>query len=261
MRDLTDQPVRRQHRPAVRARPRRSSSSWSTRACAFVTTSAGRPDASTPRQLKDGRPHRLPRRPDAGRGAEGGRRRGRRSRRRGRRGRRVQEPSRRGDHGAAAARRAPRSTCRSSPPAASATGATMAAAFALGAEGVQMGTRMVSAAESPVHDNWKQAIVAAAETDTVFLNRFSRPGLRALRTARTTELERAGPRRHSRCSARRWTSTSAVTWRPRSRSAARSWGASTRCGRWPTSSTTRCGSWWPRRGPWRGSLRRSESHQ
>jgi enoyl-[acyl-carrier protein] reductase II len=41
-----------------------------------------------------------------------------------------------------------------------------------------------------VHDNWKQAIVAAAETDTVFLNRFSRPGLRALRTERTTRLER-----------------------------------------------------------------------
>jgi enoyl-[acyl-carrier protein] reductase II len=69
-------------------------------------------------------------------------------------------------------------------------GASMAAAFALGAEGVQMGTRMVSAAESPVHDNWKQAIVGAAETDTVFLNRHSRPGLRALRTERTTELER-----------------------------------------------------------------------
>jgi enoyl-[acyl-carrier protein] reductase II len=69
-------------------------------------------------------------------------------------------------------------------------GRSMAAAFALGAEGVQMGTRMVSAAESPVHGNWKQAIVDAAETDTVFLNRFSRPGLRALRTGRTTELER-----------------------------------------------------------------------
>lgn len=68
-------------------------------------------------------------------------------------------------------------------------GAGMAAAFALGAEGVQMGTRMVSAAESPVHENWKQAILGAAETDTVFLNRFGRPGLRALRTALTTELE------------------------------------------------------------------------
>jgi enoyl-[acyl-carrier protein] reductase II len=69
-------------------------------------------------------------------------------------------------------------------------GASMAAAFALGAEGVQMGTRMVSAAESPVHDNWKEAIVGAAETDTVFLNRHSRPGLRALRTERTSAMER-----------------------------------------------------------------------
>ena len=69
-------------------------------------------------------------------------------------------------------------------------GPTMAAAFALGAEGVQLGTRMVSAAESPVHDNWKQAIIDAAETDTVFLNRHSRPGLRALRTELTSRLER-----------------------------------------------------------------------
>ena len=68
-------------------------------------------------------------------------------------------------------------------------GASMAAAFALGAQGVQMGTRMVSATESPVHTNWKDAIVAAAETDTVFLNRFSKPGLRALRTERTGRLE------------------------------------------------------------------------
>ena len=69
-------------------------------------------------------------------------------------------------------------------------GATMAAAFALGAEGVQMGTRMVSALESPIHDNWKHAIVAAKETDTVFLNRHSKPGLRVLRTERTEQLER-----------------------------------------------------------------------
>lgn len=69
-------------------------------------------------------------------------------------------------------------------------GVSMAAAFALGAEGVQMGTRMVAALESPVHENWKAAIVSAAETDTVFLNRFSRPALRALRTERTTRLER-----------------------------------------------------------------------
>ena len=69
--------------------------------------------------------------------------------------------------------------------------ATMAAAFALGAEGVQMGTRMVSALESPVHDNWKNAIVDAEETSTVFLNKFHSPALRALRTNRTTEMEKA----------------------------------------------------------------------
>ena len=70
-------------------------------------------------------------------------------------------------------------------------GATMAAAFALGAEGVQMGTRMVSAAESPVHDNWKQAIIDAAETDTLFLNDRHSPALRALRTDRTEALQHA----------------------------------------------------------------------
>jgi len=73
-------------------------------------------------------------------------------------------------------------------------GRTMAAAFALGAEGVQMGTRMVSSAESPVHENWKNAILAAKETDTVFLNRFGPgPALRALRTEKTTGFEREPP--------------------------------------------------------------------
>lgn len=69
-------------------------------------------------------------------------------------------------------------------------GASMAAAFALGAEGVQMGTRMMSAAESPIHGNWKAAVIAARETDTVLLNRLTKPGLRALRSERTEEMER-----------------------------------------------------------------------
>jgi enoyl-[acyl-carrier protein] reductase II len=68
-------------------------------------------------------------------------------------------------------------------------GATMAAGFALGAEAIQMGTRMVSSAESPVHENWKNAIVDARETDTVFLNRAHSPALRAIRTEKTTRLE------------------------------------------------------------------------
>jgi enoyl-[acyl-carrier protein] reductase II len=65
----------------------------------------------------------------------------------------------------------------------------MAAALALGAEGVQLGTVMVSSVESPVHANWKQAIVDAAETDTVFLNSHTSPALRALRTPHTEALE------------------------------------------------------------------------
>ena len=73
-------------------------------------------------------------------------------------------------------------------------GRSMAAAFALGAEAVQMGTRMVSAAESPVHQNWKDAIIAARETDTVFLNRFGPgPALRALRTDKTDGFDKAPP--------------------------------------------------------------------
>jgi enoyl-[acyl-carrier protein] reductase II len=68
-------------------------------------------------------------------------------------------------------------------------GASMAAAFALGAEGVQMGTRMVSALESPVHDGWKNAIVSAAETDTIFLRSETGPSLRALRTERTERID------------------------------------------------------------------------
>lgn len=73
-------------------------------------------------------------------------------------------------------------------------GRSMAAAFALGAEAVQMGTRMVSAAESPVHQNWKDAIVTARETDTVFLNRFGPgPALRAIRTEKTSAFERTPP--------------------------------------------------------------------
>jgi enoyl-[acyl-carrier protein] reductase II len=73
-----------------------------------------------------------------------------------------------------------------------ADGPSMAAAFALGAEGVQMGTRMLSCAESPVHNNWKDAIVNSRETDTVFLNQQGRPALRALKTELTAGLEPLG---------------------------------------------------------------------
>jgi len=71
-------------------------------------------------------------------------------------------------------------------------GRTMAAAFTLGAEGVQMGTRMVSAAESPVHTNYKNLIVDTPETGTVFLNRFHKPSFRVLATPYSEAREQAG---------------------------------------------------------------------
>ncbi len=48
-----------------------------------------------------------------------------------------------------------------------ADGRGVAAALALGAEGVIMGTRMMATKECPIHDNLKQAFVEAKETDTV----------------------------------------------------------------------------------------------
>ncbi|HEX7775065.1 MAG TPA: nitronate monooxygenase [Parvibaculum sp.] len=61
-------------------------------------------------------------------------------------------------------------------------GKGMAAAFALGAEGVQMGTRFVSSAESPVHQNYKLKIVDAKETSTYVLNKKATPCIRALKS-------------------------------------------------------------------------------
>ena len=71
-------------------------------------------------------------------------------------------------------------------------GRGMAAAFALGAEGVQMGTRFVASAESPVHAHYKQAIVAADATGTWVLNKKSTPCIRALKTSFTQVIHDAG---------------------------------------------------------------------
>jgi enoyl-[acyl-carrier protein] reductase II len=68
-------------------------------------------------------------------------------------------------------------------------GISMAAAFALGAEGVQMGTRMVCSAESPVHDLYKQIFIDASETDSLLLNRQGRPAYRVLRTPYSEQFE------------------------------------------------------------------------
>lgn len=67
-------------------------------------------------------------------------------------------------------------------------GIGMAAAFAAGAEGIQMGTRFVSALESPVHQNFKSAIVDSSETNTWLVNNASLPPVRAMKTESTAAL-------------------------------------------------------------------------
>lgn len=48
---------------------------------------------------------------------------------------------------------------------------SLVAALALGAEGMNMGTRFIATQEAPVHDNVKQAILAAGELDTRLIMR------------------------------------------------------------------------------------------
>lgn len=52
-----------------------------------------------------------------------------------------------------------------------ADGRSLVAALALGADGINMGTRFIATREAPVHDNVKQAIVAATELDTRLIMR------------------------------------------------------------------------------------------
>ncbi len=73
-----------------------------------------------------------------------------------------------------------------------ADGIGMAAAFAAGAEGIQMGTRFVSSSESPVHQNWKDKILESKESDTWILNKNSKPCIRALKTEFTSKIYEAG---------------------------------------------------------------------
>lgn len=57
-----------------------------------------------------------------------------------------------------------------------------AAALTLGAEGIQMGTRMLASLEAGVHTNFKDAILAAGDDGTVMLDLPGNPTMRVLRT-------------------------------------------------------------------------------
>ena len=71
-------------------------------------------------------------------------------------------------------------------------GTGMAAVFAAGAEGIQMGTRFVSSKESPVHNNFKNKILDSTIQGTWILNKTSKPVIRALRTDFTKKIHEAG---------------------------------------------------------------------
>ncbi len=66
---------------------------------------------------------------------------------------------------------------------------SMAAAFVLGAEGVQMGTRLLASADSPVHENLKQAVVHADETSTVLLPLDGKRMMRVIRTPAAEKID------------------------------------------------------------------------
>lgn len=71
-------------------------------------------------------------------------------------------------------------------------GSGMAAVFAAGAEGIQMGTRFVSSKESPVHVNFKNKIIDSGIDGTMVLNKKSKPVIRALKTELTNNINEKG---------------------------------------------------------------------
>ena len=69
-----------------------------------------------------------------------------------------------------------------------ADGRSLVAALALGAEGMNMGTRFIATQEAPVHEHVKQAIVAASELDTRLVMRPLRNTERVLNNAAVERL-------------------------------------------------------------------------
>lgn len=65
-----------------------------------------------------------------------------------------------------------------------------AAAFALGADGIQVGTRFICSTECIAHDNYKQAVIKAKDRDAVVTGRSAGAPVRALKNKLTKEYER-----------------------------------------------------------------------
>ena len=65
---------------------------------------------------------------------------------------------------------------------------SLVASLAMGAEGINMGTRFIATKEAPVHDNVKQAIVNASELDTALVMRPLRNTERVLKNEAVEEI-------------------------------------------------------------------------
>lgn len=63
-----------------------------------------------------------------------------------------------------------------------ASGSQLNAALALGAIGVQVGTIMLASEECPIHENYKQAVIKAKDSDTVVTGRSQNAPVRILKT-------------------------------------------------------------------------------
>lgn len=68
-----------------------------------------------------------------------------------------------------------------------ADGRGMIAAFALGACGVQVGTCLLVADECPIHENYKEAVIKAKDTDTVVTGKSVNTPVRSLKNQMTRE--------------------------------------------------------------------------
>lgn len=76
-----------------------------------------------------------------------------------------------------------------------ADGRQLAAAYALGAIGVQLGTCLLVAKECPIHDNYKEAVIKAKDNDTVVTGRIAGTPVRILKNSMAREYikqEKAG---------------------------------------------------------------------
>lgn len=71
-----------------------------------------------------------------------------------------------------------------------ADGRQLAAAYALGACGVQLGTCLLASEECPIHENYKQAVLKAKDSDTVVTGRIGGTPVRILKNKMSREYVR-----------------------------------------------------------------------